>query len=307
MKPGFVSAIFPNWSLEEVVAFAAAEKIAAVELMCWPPGKADRRYAGVTHVDAVAVASDPGEARRVLDVCGSAGVSISGLGYYPNPLQADDAASRVAIEHLGTLFRAANALGVAVVNTFVGRDRTKTVDDNWPRFLEVWKPLVRQASDLGVQIGIENCPMLFTADEWPGGNNLAHTPGIWRRMFSDIPDPCFGLNYDPSHLVWMQMDYLGPVAEFADRIHHVHAKDVVIDREALSKLGVLAFPNLYHRPVLPGRGTVDWPKFLAALAKVGYDGPVCLEVEDREFEKTDDDRKQAVRLGVKAVADALPK
>lgn len=293
MELGFVSAILPDLPLEEVAAFAAAEGYECIELMCWPVGKAERRYAGVTHVDVADFTES--DVRRVLDVMQSAGVSISGLGYYPNPLSPDAEEARVAAEQIKRVISAAKLVGVGRMNTFVGRDWTKSVDDNWPRFLEVWKPLVAFADEQGVKIGIENCPMFFTGDEWPGGKNLAHSPAVWRRMFEAIPSGNFGLNFDPSHLVWQHMDYLKPLEEFKDRIFHVHAKDVRLDKQRLDSVGILATPLAYHDPVIPGRGTVDWPRFLATLKQSGYDGPVCVEVEDREFEDSLESRKEALR------------
>ena len=223
MQLGFVSAILADLGLEEVLRFAGAEGFQCVELMCWPRGKAERRYAGVTHVDVVDFGRR--QAQEVLDLAHAAGVTISGLGYYPNPLTPDRAEAQVYIEHLQRVIAAAELLGVAVVNTFAGRDPHKSVAENWPRFLEVWPPLVRAAEEHGVRIAIENCPMFFTADEWPGGKNLAHAPAVWRRMFADIPSRSFGLNYDPSHLAWQQIDYLRPLAEFGERIFHVHLKE----------------------------------------------------------------------------------
>ena len=293
MQLGFVSAILPDLSLEEVVGFAAAEGFQCVELMCWPRGKAERRYAGVTHVDVTEFG--PAEAQRIRDLMQSAGVAISGLGYYPNPLTPDRAEAEVYIEHLKRVIAAAELLGVGVVNTFVGRNPRSTVAENWARFLEVWRPLVRFAEGHGVRLGIENCPMLFTADEWPGGKNLAIAPAIWRRMFAEIPSRSFGLNYDPSHLVWQQMDYVRPLAEFAGRIVHVHLKDALVEPDRLNDVGILATPLEYHTPKLPGRGSIDWPRFLGALKAAGYNGPACIEVEDREFEGSLAARQQALR------------
>lgn len=282
MQLGFVSAILPELSLEEVARFAGETGFDCVEVMCWPPGKAERRYAGVTHVDVTEFG--PAEAGRVKETMARAGVAISGLGYYPNPLTADREEAQVYIEHLRRVIAAAPLLGLDRVNTFVGRDPAKSVDDNWPRFLEVWAPLVRFAEEHGVRIGIENCPMLFTRDEWPGGKNLATSPAVWRRMFADLPSPNFGLNYDPSHLVWQQMDPIAPIREFGARFHHVHAKDVRLDRARLDQVGILAHPNEYHTPKLPGLGDVDWGAFFSALTDASYDGPVCVEVEDRAYE-----------------------
>ncbi len=289
MKLGFVSAILPDLSLEAVVEFAVSADFACVELMCWPKGKAERRYAGVTHVDVTDFTPD--EAARVNEVVGGAGLTISGLGYYPNPLAPDREEAAVYIEHIKKVIVAAEMLGVGVVNTFIGRDWTKSVDDNWPRFMEVWPPLVKFAEDHGVKIGIENCPMAFTQDEWPGGKNLATSPAIWRRMFETIPSDNFGLNYDPSHMIWQHMDYLKPLRAFSDKLFHVHAKDVRLDRHRLDEVGIMATPLEYHAPKLPGLGDVDWGQFFSILGDVGYDGPVCIEVEDRAYEESLDSRK----------------
>jgi len=297
MRLGFVSAILPDLGLEEVLAFANAEGFDCVELMCWPKGKAERRYAGVTHVDAASL--DAAGASRVKAVLGEHGVSISGLGYYPNPLCPDPAEAQVYVEHIQAVVRAAALLGVGTVNTFVGRDWTKSVDAQWPRFLETWRPLVAYAEERGVRIGIENCPMLFTADEWPGGKNLATTPAIWRRMFADILSASFGLNFDPSHFVWQHMDYLEPLREFGDRIFHVHAKDVRVDRERLDDVGIMATPLEFHNPKLPGLGEVQWGRFFSVLSDTGYDGPVCVEVEDRAYEGSVERRKDALRQSLR--------
>jgi len=304
MKLGFVSAILPDLSLDEVVAFAAAEGFACVELMCWPKGKAERRYAGVTHVDVADFDRDA--AKRVNDLMGSAGVQISGLGYYPNPLAPDVEEAKVYVEQLQRVISAAEQLGVRQMNTFVGRDWTKSVDDNWPRFLETWKPIIKFAEDHGVRVGIENCPMLFSNDEWPGGKNLGTSPANWRRMFADIPSDHFGLNYDPSHMIWQRMDYLKPLRDFADKIFHVHAKDVRVDKDRLDDVGILATPLEYHTPKLPGLGECDWGRFMSVLGDTGYDGPVCIEVEDRSYEGSLDLRKASLRQSGTYLRNFMP-
>lgn len=293
MQLGFVSAILPELGFSDVLNVASAIGYDCVEVMCWPPGKADRRYAGVTHIDVMKF--DRGEAARTLETAAAAQVAISGLGYYPNALSHDPDEAKIAVEHLRRVITAAPLLGLTRVNTFIGRDWKLSVDDNWPRFLETWKPLIALAEDNGVKVAIENCPMSFTADEWPGGKNLAHSPAIWRRMFHDIPSDSFGLNYDPSHMVWQHMDYLQPMREFKDKLFHVHAKDVRIDRHTLDQIGTLAHPNDYHTPKLPGMGDVDWGKFFSVLTDVGYHGPVCVEVEDRAYEGTLERRKASLR------------
>jgi sugar phosphate isomerase/epimerase len=291
MQLGFVSAILPDLSLEQVLAFAADEGFACVEVMCWPPGEADRRYAGVTHIDVTRL--DDEQAVRVRDLARRYGVAISGLGYYPNPLDPNPDGRRTVIEHLMRVIRAAPRLGVGVVNTFIGRDPAKLLDANWPLVQEVWPGIVQLADACGVRLGIENCPMLFSADEWPGGKNLATTPQIWQALFAALPSPYLGLNFDPSHLVWLHVDYVRAVRDFGPRIVHVHAKDTRIDPDALYARGVLGLG--WHTPKLPGLGDVDWGRLFSALTDVGYKGAVCIEVEDRAYEGSLDDRKRALR------------
>ena len=290
MQLGFVSAILPDLSFDEMVEYAARAGFECIEVMCWPVGKAERRYAGVTHIDAGTL--DDAEITRIRRLTRDAGVAISGLGYYPNPLSSDPDEARTAVAQIERVIDAASALQVNVMNTFVGRDPTRSVDENWPRLLDTFGPLVAHAEAAGVRIGIENCPMLFTCDEWPGGKNLATSPAIWRRMFSDLPSPNWGLNFDPSHLVWQGIALEPALRGFADRLVHVHAKDARLDRDHLSDVGYLAYPLQYHTPKLPGLGNVDWGLFYATLSEIGYDGPVCIELEDRAYEG-DLERRQA--------------
>jgi len=300
MRLGFVSAIVPELSLDEVIDLAAAGGFGCVELMCWPVGRADRKYAGVMHVDVAALTQ--ARADDIRGLCDRRGVAISGLGYYPNPLDPDPAVGSVAIEHLKRVVAAAPLLGLRTVNTFVGRDWRLSIDDNWQRFLEIWRPLVSHAEDHGVRIGIENCPMLFTKDEWPGGKNLFVSPAVWRRAFADIGSPALGLNFDPSHLALQGMDPAGPLAEFKDRLFHVHAKDVRLDQAAVNQVGRFDFPNRWHAPRIPGYGEIDWPRFMGELTRVGYDGPVCIEVEDETFGTTLDGRRRALLVARNVLA-----
>jgi sugar phosphate isomerase/epimerase len=274
------------------MSFAAKTGYSCVEIMCWPVGKAERRYAGVTHID-VANLSKKG-IDEIHDTLERKGVTISGLGYYPNPLEANKKNASRYVTHIKKVIDAAGRLGLKNVNTFIGRDHLSSVEDNFKRFKKVWPGIVKYAEKRGVKIGIENCPMFFTDDEWPGGKNLASSPAIWRRMFEEIPSDNFGLNYDPSHLVWQFIDYIKPIYEFKDRIFHVHIKDAKVLRDKLNDVGILATPLSFHRPKLPGLGDVDWGKFFSALTDIGYDGAACLEVEDRSYEGSLQMRKRSL-------------
>lgn len=290
MQIGFVTAIMPDASLEEVLKFASENGFQCVEVMCWPVGKAERRYAGVTHIDVSNfTASDAANIKALTE---KYGVEISSLGYYPNPLVADQEERARYIDHIKKVIAASNMLGVGRMTSFIGRDPEKSIEDSWDDYEAVWKPLVAFAEEQNVKIGIENCPMLFSLDEWPGGKNLAVSPYVWRRMFEIIPSDHFGLNFDPSHLIWQQIDYVRAIKEFHSRFVHVHAKDERIDTDKLYEQGILGLG--WHRPKLPGLGSVDWSAYFAALTDVGYRGPVCIEVEDRAYESNTDDVKRSI-------------
>jgi sugar phosphate isomerase/epimerase len=291
---GFVSAILGDLSLDEVIAFASDNGFSCVELMCWPVGKADRRYAGVTHIDVASL--DDNEINRIRQTLKEKNVAISGLGYYPNPLHPDKEKSDYFIDHIKKVIDAASRLDIGIVNTFIGADPAKHDDDNFEKFREMWPPIVRYAEDRKIKIGIENCPMFFTRDEWPSGNNLAHSPALWRRIFEAIPSKNFGLNYDPSHLLWQMMDYVKPIYEFRERIFHVHLKDARILRDRLNDVGILTTPLQLHTPKLPGLGEIEWGRFFSALYESGYSGSACIEVEDKSFEGSLDTRKTSLLL-----------
>ena len=289
MQLGFVSAILPDLNLDEVFAFASAEGFGCIELMCWPPGGADRRYAGVTHLDVTNVTDEL--IAQVRGLVQKTGVQISGLGYYPNPLHPDPVHRERVVGHLKKVIQAAPRFGVPVVNTFIGRDWHQSVQDNWPLFDQVWHDIMKGAEQAGVRVGIENCPMLFSQDEWPGGANLATTPAIWTTMFEKLP--ALGLNFDPSHLVWQFIDIPRAIRDFGKRFVHVHAKDARIDADNLYRHGNMGLG--WHTPKLPGLGDVDWSGFFSALTDTGYQGAVCIEVEDRAYEGSLEARKQSLR------------
>ena len=290
MQLGFVSAILPDLSLDETLAFAAAKGFKTVEAMCWPVGIKERRYAGVTHVDVTSF--DEAAAKKVQALLSRHNTTLSALGYYPNILCADEKDAAAYTDHLKKVIRASSLLGLNLVNTFIGRDHTRSLQDNWSLFDQRWPEIIRFAESSGVKIAIENCPMLFSQDEWPGGKNLATSPKIWREMFRRIPSDHFGLNYDPSHLVWQFMNPIKPIHEFRERIFHVHAKDLRIWRDRLDDVGIMDFG--WNTPKLPGLGDVDWAAFFAALTDIRYTGAVCIEVEDAAYEASLASRQQAL-------------
>jgi sugar phosphate isomerase/epimerase len=299
MKLGFFTAALPGSTLEQAARWGAESGFQAIEIACWPHEKATRRYAGVTHIDVDDL--DKAKARDIRKMLEGCGLTISALGYYPNPLHPEAAYRNTVIGHLKKVIQAAALLEVPVVGTFIGKDKEKTVPANLEGYAKIWPPIVKFASKHGIKIAIENCPMLFSYDEWPGGNNLASTPAIWRKMWEIIPDDNFGLNLDPSHLILQMIDYERVVREFSKKIFHVHAKDLHIDREGLYQNGVLSQGMGWQVPRLPGRGDMDWSRFIGALSEAGYDYVVSIEHEDREYEGSEDLVKRGFYLARAAI------
>jgi len=286
MKLGLLTAPFPQTPLEEVADWAAANGFETLEVCCWPPDEgAARRYAGICHVNVDGLSE--AQAQEIVADLAERGVGISGLGYYPNPLHPDADHREMVQNHVRKVITAASYMGVDVVNTFIGGDAHKTQLENWEAAKPVWQPIVDHATDAGVKIAIENCPMIFSNDEWPGGHNLAYSPAMWRTMLEEFGDTV-GLNLDPSHLVWQMIDIPRVIDEFGDRIYHIHAKDLEINREGLYEHGIMSAGIGWQVPRMPGLGDVDWAAFFSALYRVGYNDVICVEHEDRRFEGSDE-------------------
>jgi sugar phosphate isomerase/epimerase len=286
MKLGLLTAPFATTPLTDVADWAAANGFSMLEVCCWPSDTGEtRRYGGICHIDVDGLSDT--QASEIVDDLAGRGIEISGLGYYPNPLHPDPGHRQAVADHLKKVITAAAKMGVPVVNTFIGADQTKTQAENWEQARKLWPELVGHAADAGVKIAIENCPMIFSSDEWPSGHNLAYSPSIWRTMFEEFGDTV-GLNFDPSHLVWQMVDIEAAIAEFGERFYHVHAKDLEVDQQGLYDHGILSLGMGWQVPRLPGLGEVDWPRFFGGLYRVGYDYVICVEHEDRDFEDSDD-------------------
>ncbi len=296
MKLGFVTSILDACTYDEMINFASRHGFACVEAACWPQGKAERRYAGVSHIDVKRVLSDDDYASHIKDYAEENNVEISALAYYPNTMDEDLKKRAEAAAHLKDVILASAKLGVYMVTTFIGRDQTKTVEENLELVKEIWQPLIRLAEANRVKIAIENCPMLFGRDQWPGGQNLMTTPVIWRSVFRILDSDHLGINYDPSHFVWQMMDPVKPLYEFRDKIFHVHYKDIKLYPERLDDCGIMAYPLDFMSPKIPGLGDVDWGKYVSALTDIGYDGYTCIEIEDKAFEGSQEKIEKALLL-----------
>ena len=293
MQLGLVSAILDQSDFYEMIDIVAENGLDCVEAACWPAGKAERRYAGVSHIDTENLTKEQAEEYKAY--AAEKKVAISALAYYPNPLDENLEKRQRVIDHIYSVIDAAKLMEINLVTTFIGRMPTKTISENLKEVEKVWKPILAYAEKQKVKIAIENCPMLFTEDEWPGGQNLMTTPALFRKIFDLLDSDYLGLNYDPSHFVWQQMDYLAPIYEFKDKLFHVHYKDIKVYRNKLQKVGVMATPLEYMSPKLPGLGDVDWGKYVSALTDVGYSGYTCIEVEDRAYESDYEDVKRSIK------------
>ena len=299
MKMGLVTAILDKCNYEEMIDTISGMGFECAEVACWPQGKAERRYAGVSHIDVARVLKDDKYAKHVLDYAKSHGITISSLAFYPNTMDADLKKRKANVDHLMTVIKASAKLKVNMVTTFIGRDQNLNVEENLKLVKKVWPSIIKLAESLKVKVAIENCPMLFGNDQWPGGQNLMTTPAIWNKVFEILPSKYLGINYDPSHFVWQMIDYIKPIYEFKNKIFHVHYKDIKLFPDKLDRVGIMAYPLDFMSPKLPGLGDVNWSKFVSALTDIGYNGFTCIEVEDKAFEKSQTDVLKSIKLSKK--------
>lgn len=300
MKLGLLSAILAEKSFRQTVDICEQIGFEALEVACWPKQAAQRRYAGVTHLDVNRLS--PAQLEEELAYAANHHVQISALGYYPNPLSPVEEERVTAQNHIRKLIQVAGYTGIGMVNTFIGRDRFRTVEENLDLYEEVWSPIVEEAEKANVRVAIENCPMIFSQDEWPGGNNLASTPAIWDEMFRRIDSDHLGLNYDPSHCVILDMDYIKPIYQYKEKLFHIHLKDTHIFQDKLDAQGRMAYPLSYMAPKLPGLGDIDWGAFCSALYDIRFDGCACVEVEDKTFEDNENSIRKGIELAYKNVS-----
>jgi sugar phosphate isomerase/epimerase len=289
----------------DVADWAAANDFDSLEIACWPhSGGVVRRYAGTSHIDVANLSEQ--QAKDIGGEIEGKGLAISGLGFYPNPLHPDPAVRDPAVAHIKLVIEACRKVGVPFMNTFMGGDPKKSLDENWDEAQRVWPDIVKHAQDNGVKVTIENCPMIFSNDEWPGGNNIAWSPYIWRRIIEKWGGT-IGLNYDPSHLVWLMIDQGRFIREFGPHILHFQAKDVQIDRDGLYERGSMSAGIGWQIPRLPGLGDANWAEIFSNLYRVGYDGDCIIEHEDRQFEATDQLIKRGFILAASTLRPYIPK
>ena len=258
MQVGILTAPFANEPLEHVIDFAAEAGFDCLEVVSGP---------GSRHIDSAKFrAKDAKKVRKQLD---AAGLTFSSLVWYTNMTPPDADERKRTVKQMNKIVDIAADLGVSVVCTLAGmplpgNDKMATIESEAKK---AFGPLVKHAAKKGVKIALEN---------WYATNiqNLAH----WERLFELVPDDNFGLNFDPSHLLWQGIDHLHAVEAFADRIFHTHAKDTEVVEHKLRWVGNQA--RGWWRYVIPGYGEIDWGTYIARLRRNGYNGVLSIEHED---------------------------
>lgn len=227
-------------------------------------------------------------------------IAITSLTYCRNFLSSDEREAKAHIEELMTRIRFAGEMGIEKIVTSTGIDKRieegvydradairRIPERSLDMFQKTFEPIVALAEANRVKLAFENCPLM---------GNIAISPVMWRKIFERIDSPYVGLTYDPSHLIWQFIDPFAPIQEFKDKIFHVHAKDTEIDRKLLQDTGFLTnFKWFNYR--IPGRGELDWARFIGELNKIEYQHTISIEHEDGDYEHSLDAVKEGLILG----------
>lgn len=302
-KIGLHSAILEHQNYDEVLDTCSSIGYQSLEVCAWPEGKGTRRYAGVSHINVDNL--DPEYIKSIKEKAKQKNIELAVLGYYPNPLDPNISDRNTYIKHIKKVIKFSHLLGINRISTFIGKNKNLSIEDNFDLFKEVWPEIIAYAESYQVYVGIENCPMYFTQDEWPGGLNLASAPYIWRKMFEIIPSKYFGLSYDPSHLSFQGMDYIKPLHEFKDRLIHIHLKDTRVYQEKLDEFGIFAHPLQYMTPKIPGHGDIEWNAFIKALYDIKYPHHIVIEIEDKAFESSQEDILESLKQSLNHIKPFL--
>ena len=305
MKLGFLTVCLGNIPLKDKAKWASEQGFETLEVACWPRVN-DRDYAA-SDIDVVSLTVE--KADEIKAYMKEYGIEISSLAYYDNNLDVNLEHRACVNMHLKRCIDAAALLGVPSVGTFVGRNSEKSIKDNFDEFESVFGELVRYAESKGIQIVIENCPMVGWQQPGVPGT-ISFTPELWEEMFKRVPNENFGLNFDPSHLYFQLIDYLPLLEKFKTRIFHVHAKDAEIFPERLGYVGIFdsqfePHGKGYWRYRMPGLGKIDWKEFMAVLKSTGYDFVVSIEHEDHLYEGSEEKVKEGLSLGLQHLQEAL--
>ncbi|MDR2879938.1 MAG: sugar phosphate isomerase/epimerase [Fusobacteriales bacterium] len=307
MKLSYLTACFNHLSLEEKIKFAVEQKFDAIELSCWPAAN-DRDYSS-TDIDVAKFDNKTKE--DILKLTGENNIEIASLAYYDNCLHPDTSIRENNVKHLYNVIKTAGKLGVKFVGAFAGRNLDISFEENFTEFEKIFPSIVKYAADRNVNLLIENCSMPgWHREGW--GATISYSPELWDRMFEIIPDENFGLNFDPSHLIWLGVDYIKALIDYKERVLYFHAKDTKIFEEKRSCYSIFGkqlgreneWDYGWWQHKIPGKGSVDWQKIYQTLREIGYDGYVSIEHEDLNYSEND----EAIKLGLikgKAFLDSV--
>lgn len=196
-----------------------------------------------------------------------------------NHLSPDDDKRKSNIQRFKRVMDFCQILGADIVSTNVWGNPDKNIEENIPSYEMVFGEYAEVAERLGIKIAIENCPHMKSYPIKIG--NISLSPQAWDLMFKAVPSKSIGLEFDPSHLVWLGIDYIQAARRFANRIYHVHAKDTEILKERLDEVGI--YGEGWWRYRIPGWGMIDWKKLISILLDANYQGNVIIEHEDPVF------------------------
>ena len=300
MYIGYLTGCLGGLPLKEKAKWASEQGFKSLELSCWPRTNS-RDYSG-SEIDVANFTK--AEAEEIKSYFKEYGLTISSIAYYDNNLDRDLEKRKFINNHFKKCVDAAVLIGVSEVGTFVGRNIDKSIEENFDEFEVVFKDLVGYAEERNIQVVIENCPMTGWQVKGLQGT-ISFTPELWKEMFKRVPNKNFGLNYDPSHLHAMLIDYLTPIKEFKDRIFHVHAKDTEVFEDKLRTYGVFDKQlNVSHedfgywRYRMPGLGQINWEGLIVELKGIGYEGVISIEHEDPLYEGSEEKVKAGLKLGI---------
>jgi len=242
----------------------------------------------------------PLDRKKISEIIESGKINISSLIYCRNFLSSDEEEARLHRQELEKRIRFAGDLGIEKIITSTGIDKRveegvydradairRIPERSLDRVLDVFGPVAELAEKHHVRIAFENCPLM---------GNIAISPYMWRKIFERLDSKFVGLAYDPSHLIWQFIDPYDPIQEFGKRIFHVHAKDTVIHRDILKETGILTNLSWFNYRI-PGRGELEWPRFIEELKKAGYDGTISIEHEDADYEASLEAVQKGLVLG----------
>jgi len=266
---------------EERVKFARKAGFECIEIVAAPGSALDIRKMAKTEIG------------KIKDILTKNRVKVSSLTCSLNHLDPDDGRRKKNNGYFIDVLKIAKEFGANIVTTNVWGDRTKPPKENLPLYKEVFSEYAKIAEESKVRIAIENCPLTNSYPFFIG--NIGYSPVMWELLFEAVPSPTIGLQYDPSHLIWLGIDYLRGLYDFKERIYSVHAKDTEIIKDNLYKEGILS--TNWWRYRLPGLGQINWQKFMATLYDIGYKGDIIIEQKDPVFcrDRMDEGLKLALK------------